>query len=194
MLKQRNFVSIGCLKGNVVCLATVCIDHIGRSKVTKIQVVCAGKNIRSIALDKAAVRSVHGVDPMATHLVLDRPASIERLMRLGIPALQGIHRELFGKNCTVPHVLYLRRKLAWELQARAEGRLPEEVRQHALNIAWQTTLRTRASSLPSRPVSSTVSFGHDTRLPPPGTLLKRHFKGKPVLISILPSPCCLPAF
>ena len=124
---------------------------------------------------------------MATHFTLDRPASIERLMRLGIPALQGIHRELFGKNCPVPHVLYLHRKLAWELQARSQGGLPEEVRQHALNIAWQTTLRTRAPSQPFRPVSSTVSFGHDTRLPPPGTLLKRHFKGKPVLVKVLAS-------
>ncbi len=110
---------------------------------------------------------------MATHITLDGTASIERVMRLGIPELQGIHRELFGKNCPVLHVLYLRRKLAWELQARAQGGLPEEMRQHALNIDWQTTLRSRAPSLPSRPVSSTVSFGHDIRLPPPGTLLKR---------------------
>jgi hypothetical protein len=103
--------------------------------------------------------------PMATYITLARFASLERLMRLGIPALQGIHRELFGKNCPVRHVLYLRRKLAWKLQARAEGRLPEEVRQHALNIAWQTTLRTRAPSLPPRRASSTVSVGHDIRLP-----------------------------
>jgi hypothetical protein len=65
---------------------------------------------------------------MATHITLDLPASIERIMRLGISALQGIHRELFGKNCPVLHVLYLRRKLAWELQARAEGGLSEEVK------------------------------------------------------------------
>jgi hypothetical protein len=34
-------------------------------------------------------------------------------MRLGIPALQHTHRELFGKDCAVLHVLYLRRKLAF---------------------------------------------------------------------------------
>ena len=61
------------------------------------------------------------------------------------------------------------------------------MRQHALNIAWQTTLRTRAPSLPSHPASSTVSLGHDTWLPPPGTLLKQHFRGEPVLVRVLVS-------
>jgi Protein of unknown function (DUF2924) len=110
---------------------------------------------------------------------------IEGLMRLGIPALQQTHRELFGKDCTVLHVLYLRRKLAFELQARAHGSLSEESRQHALGIAWQTTLRIRARSHASRPVNATISFGHDTRLPPPGTFLKRSFKGKTVLVKVL---------
>ena len=122
---------------------------------------------------------------MENNISEDGNASIERLMRLSIPALQRTHRELFGKDCTVLHVLYLRRKLAWELQARAQGGLSEESRQHALGIAWQTTLRTRAHSSPSRPVNSTVSLGHDTRLPPPGTLLRRRFKGKSVLVKVL---------
>src|SRR5436305_5287326 len=112
-------------------------------------------------------------------------AAISRLMRQGIPAVQRIHRELFGQDCPVLHVHYLRRKLAWELQARAEGGLSEESRQHALGIAWQTTLRTRAHSRPFRPVTSTLSLGHDTRIPPPGTLLRRQFKGKAVLVKVL---------
>jgi Protein of unknown function (DUF2924) len=115
----------------------------------------------------------------------DGNARIERLMRQNIPALQRTHRELFGQDCTVRHVRYLRRKLAWELQARARGGLSEESRQHALAIAWQTTLRTRAHSHPSRPVNSTVSWGHDSRLPPPGTLLRRRFKGQSVLVKVL---------
>jgi Protein of unknown function (DUF2924) len=115
----------------------------------------------------------------------DGDARIEGLMRLGIPALQEKHRELFGKDCTVVHVLYLRRKLAWEIQARAHGSLSEESRQHALGIAWQTTLRTRAHSQSSQPLNRNTSFAHDTRLPPPGTFLKRSFKGKPVLVKVL---------
>jgi Protein of unknown function (DUF2924) len=122
---------------------------------------------------------------MEKNISKDGIALIEQLMRFGIPALQRTHRELFGTDCPVLHVHYLRRKLAWELQARAEGGLPEESRQYALGIAWQTTLRTRAHSHPSRPVNSTVSLGHDTRLPPPGTVLRRRFKGKSVLVKVL---------
>jgi hypothetical protein len=110
---------------------------------------------------------------------------IEELMRLGIPALQQRHRELFGRDCTVLHVLYLRRKLAFELQVRAQGGLSEESRQHALGIAWQTTLRTRTHSRPSQRLNKNISLGHDTRLPPPGTFLKRSFKGKQVLVKVL---------
>lgn len=110
---------------------------------------------------------------------------VARLLRLQIPALQRIHRSLFGKDSTVVHLLHLRRKLAWELQARATGGLAEEARRYALALAWQTTLRTRAHGQSSRPVNSTVSFGHDTRLPPPGTLLRREFQGRQVQVKVL---------
>ena len=110
---------------------------------------------------------------------------LERVMRMPIAALQRIHRSLFGKDCTVVHLLHLRRKLVWELQARAAGGLREDARQHALALAWQAILRTRAHSQSSRPLNSTVSFGHDTRLPPPGTLLRRDFKGRQVQVKVL---------
>jgi Protein of unknown function (DUF2924) len=133
---------------------------------------------------KEAHRSVHGGDSMEKETI-DPHALIEPLMRLGIPALQRRHRELFGKDCPVLHVCYLRRKLAWELQARAAGGLAEEARQHALNIAWQTTLRTRAPAPRSAAGKSTLWFGHDTRLPPPGSVLRRHFRGQAVLVKVL---------
>jgi Protein of unknown function (DUF2924) len=122
---------------------------------------------------------------MEKNISEDRNALIEGLMRMGIPALQRRHRELFGKDSTVLHVLYLRRKLAWEIQARAQGNMSEESLQHALAIAWQTTLRTRAHSQAARPVTATISLGHDTRLPPPGSFLRRSFKGKSVLVKVL---------
>jgi hypothetical protein len=116
------------------------------------------------------------------------PAAVplEHVMRMSIPDLQRVHRALFQKDCTVLHVRYLRRKVAWELQARAEGGLSDEARQHALAIAWQSTLRTRAQQRSLRPANSTISLGHDRRLPPPGTLLRRDWKGKSVLVKVLP--------
>jgi hypothetical protein len=143
------------------------------------------RSVPAFWLANRAGQSVHGVDAMDKDTSTTADIPVERIIRMRVPALQRIHRLLFGRDSTVTHLLYLRRKLAWELQARVEGYLSEESRQHALAIAWQTTLRTRAHSKPSRPVNSTVSLGHDTRLPPPGTLLRRRFKGQSVLVKVL---------
>jgi len=121
---------------------------------------------------------------MEKNISADGDARIEGLMHLGIPALQQKHRDLFGKDCTVLHVLYCDGNSPGNFR-RAQGSLSEESRQHALGIAWQTTLRTRAHSLSSQPLNKTTSLGHDTRLPPPGTFLKRSFKGKTVLVKVL---------
>jgi Protein of unknown function (DUF2924) len=102
--------------------------------------------IPALLLDNVAAQSVHGVDAMEKDSVITTEGPIERVMRMDIPSLQRLHRSLFGGDCTVRHILYLRRKIAWEIQARAKGGLTEESRQHALGIAWQTTLRTRAQS------------------------------------------------
>lgn len=141
---------------------------------------------RAAGLDNRAPESVHGVNGMNKPDFTLADVTVERVLAMRIPALQRVHRLLFGKDSTVRHVLYLRRKLAWELQARATGGLPERCRQHALGIAWQTTLRTRAASgRLAQPLNPNLSLGHDTRLPPPGTLLKRQFRSKTVLVKVL---------
>ena len=139
-----------------------------------------------LGLDNWAVASVHGVDAMEREAIEIAGMPLARVLRMHIPALQRIHRTLFGKDGTVLHIVHLRRKVAWELQARAEGGLPEEARQHALAIAWQSTLRTRGPERAPRLANSTLSLGHDPRLPPPGTLLRRECKGKSVLVKVLP--------
>lgn len=66
-------------------------------------------------------------------------AAIGRLAKMSVPQLQQRHLELFGEECRTPHRQYLHRKIAWELQAREEGRLPEETRQYALAVAREAT-------------------------------------------------------
>jgi hypothetical protein len=74
----------------------------------------------------------------------EEDALLEGLMHLGIPGLQQKHREIFGKDCTVLHVLYLRRKLAWEIQARATA----------------VCLRSRVSMLSASPGKPLFEPGH----------------------------------
>jgi hypothetical protein len=49
--------------------------------------------------------------------------------------LQVTHQEMFGAEPPIANCQYLRRKIAWHLQAAKEGGLPEAVRQYAFAIA-----------------------------------------------------------
>ncbi len=116
---------------------------------------------------------------------------LERLARMGIADLRRMHREMFDRDHSMPNAEFLRRKIAWHAQAQAEGGLPESARQHAMAIARDVRLRTRGSSnvagrLPAeRTVTSTMAPTHDSRLPLPGSLLVKDFKGQTIVVRVL---------
>lgn len=62
------------------------------------------------------------------------------LARLSLARLQLLHLELFGEESRVKSAGHLRRKLAWHIQARKHGGLPESASQHALEIARDAEL------------------------------------------------------
>jgi hypothetical protein len=72
------------------------------------------------------------------------------LARLNLARLQILHRELFGEESRVKNAGHLRRKLAWHMQARKHGGLPESAGQHALEIARDAELRVRIGENLSR--------------------------------------------
>ena len=88
----------------------------------------------------------------------------------------------------------LRRKIVWHVQAQAEGGLPEAVRQRALAIARNSKLRVRNGGSSSRgqavstaqhAVTTGISPTHDSRLPMPGSLLVKDFKGQTIVVKVL---------
>jgi hypothetical protein len=122
---------------------------------------------------------------MSVSTKMSTEAAIVRLAKMTVPQLQQRHAELFGEESRTPHRHYLFRKLAWELQAREEGRLPEEVRQYALGIAreaklgaWiaQNVSRLRSGVPLDRTATTSVTQTHDFRVPMPGSLIVREFK------------------
>jgi len=129
------------------------------------------------------------VDTMRKHPKdhLKLATRIERLATLGISELRKIHRELFGRDHTMPNPEFLRRKIAWHLQAEAEGGLPESARQHALAIARDVTLRanSRVSSAAGKATSTAIIPTHDSRLPMPGCLIVKEYKGKTIVVTVL---------
>jgi hypothetical protein len=60
---------------------------------------------------------------------------IEGLRRLTVGGLRERYREAFGEESRSGHKDYLFRRIAWRLQANAEGGLSERARRRALEIA-----------------------------------------------------------
>ena len=69
---------------------------------------------------------------------------IERLRKLKTKALQARYQELFGEETRSSNQAHLFRRIAWRLQARAEGELSERARKRAGELADETALRLRA--------------------------------------------------
>src|SRR5262245_39625104 len=73
---------------------------------------------------------------------------IAALERLTVAELRGRYAELFGESTRVGHKVWLLKRIAWRLQALAEGDLSERARQRALELANDADLRVLAPKLP----------------------------------------------
>jgi hypothetical protein len=94
--------------------------------------------------------------------------------------------EVFGQQSRSNHKEFLVRRIAWRLQANAEGDLSERARQRASSLAQEADLRIRAPQSFLKELSSPRGHGRcDPRLPPPGTLLSRQFQGECVSVEVL---------
>ena len=74
---------------------------------------------------------------------------IEGLAALGTPALKAKYVEAFGEHSRSGNAAFLRKRIAWRLQARATGGLSERARRRAEELADEADLRVRAPN-PSR--------------------------------------------
>ena len=118
---------------------------------------------------------------------------IEKLHRGSLAALHHKYREVFQEETPCRHRGHLSRRIAWRLQALVEGDLTQRARQRASQIARDADLRTvaprgffnvgsaRVETTPADPTGPP----QDHRLPLPGTLLTRQWKGRSVLVEVL---------
>ncbi len=118
---------------------------------------------------------------------------IEKLRREGLGAMRQKYREVFGEETRCRHREHLFRRIAWRLQALAEGDLTERARERAKELARDADLRIIAprdfftvEGAPVRTTRQESSRPADCRLPLPGTLLQRQWKGRTILVEVLP--------
>ena len=119
-------------------------------------------------------------------------AAIEQLRGLTVAALKTRFRELFGEESKSSNKQFLFRRIAWRMQANAEGDLSERARRRASEIADEADLRTRAPkgfvTESSCGGESSVDGSHrqrDWRLPAAGTLLTRRVEDRQIVVKVL---------
>ncbi len=69
---------------------------------------------------------------------------VSELRRMTVGELRREYVEVFGEQTRSYHKEFLVRRIAWRLQANAEGGLPDRARQRAMEIANDADLRSRA--------------------------------------------------
>jgi hypothetical protein len=118
---------------------------------------------------------------------------VEKLRRASLAALRQKYGEVFEEETRCRHREHLFRRIAWRLQVLAEGDLTQRARQRAHQIARDADLRTVAprdffgvgSAQVQTAPGGRAGRPHDSRLPLPGTLLTRQWKGRSILVEVL---------
>ncbi|MGE0481272.1 MAG: DUF2924 domain-containing protein [Phycisphaerae bacterium] len=123
------------------------------------------------------------------------------LERMTVGELQAQYVEVFGESPRSRHRRYLIRRIAWRLQANAEGGLSERARQRAAELADPAEARTTPPHGPSagrgaaHSRAAVVPAGDgggatrarersDPRLPPIGTVPTRRYKGRTLAVTV----------
>jgi hypothetical protein len=122
---------------------------------------------------------------------------VAALKRMTVNELRTKYADVFGEETNARHKEWLVRRIAWRIQARAEGDLSQRARQRAAELANDADLRSSApkttrnapaatQAAAQRTKTATISVAGDDRLPLPGAIICRQYKGQTVEVRVLP--------
>lgn len=121
------------------------------------------------------------------------PRELAALQRLTVPQIRHRYAEVYAETTNANNRPWLVKRILWRLQALAEGDLTERARQRAAELANDADLRLNppraAATVPMsagvrEAETVTLPFAADKRLPPPGTVLTRPYKGRVLQVLI----------
>lgn len=111
------------------------------------------------------------------------------LEQMTVGQLHERYAEVFGESARSRHRLYLIRRIAWRLQANAEGGLTERALRRAeelANIAEVRVTPPKVGRAERTAVSvAAVRIAADPRLPAPGAAITRRYKGRTLNVTVL---------
>jgi hypothetical protein len=114
-------------------------------------------------------------------------AELAALERMTTGELAERYTELTGEAARTRHRTYLIRKVAWRLQAAAEGGLSERAKRRAAELADDAEIRVMPPKEPLHAEEAEIPLEGrtgktvtvpDPRIPPPGTAITRRYKGR----------------
>ena len=114
---------------------------------------------------------------------LDIEAEVADLEKMTTGELHDRYTEVFGEEPRSWHKRYLIRKIAWRLQAKAEGGLSERARQRADELAVDADVRTTRPRN-AKPRRRKAVVANDPWLPTPGTSITRKYKGRTIEVRV----------
>ncbi len=123
---------------------------------------------------------------------LNLAKELAALEQMTVGQLQQRYAEVFGETVRSRHKHYLIRRIAWRLQANAEGGLSERALRRAEELADVADVRVTPprggiSANPVAPASpaNAPSRPSDPRLPPIGAAITRKYKGRTLTVTVL---------
>jgi hypothetical protein len=119
--------------------------------------------------------------------------TLKALKPMSVTQLRDKYQEVFGEASRSGNKDYLFKRIAWRIQSLAEGSLSERAPRRAEELARDADVRSTAPRPPkvatdatARTVTHSVPRSTtDDRLPIPGTLLTRKYRGKQVEVKVL---------
>jgi hypothetical protein len=123
-------------------------------------------------------------------LNIDREVAL--MQRMSVNELQQKFVEVCGEQPRSRNKQWLVKRVAWKLQAREFGGLSERALRRAAEIAdacdlsdLRLTAPRESKTGPSVTPSTVAPMALDKRLPMPGTLLTRKYKGRTLVVKVL---------
>jgi len=114
------------------------------------------------------------------------------LQRMTTRELRAKYADVFREETHATNRTWMVKRIAWRLQALAEGGLSERALRRAAELADDAGLRTtipKAALAEKIPLASAgvkaLAMDRDPRLPMPGTVLTRTYKRNPLQVKVL---------
>ena len=123
---------------------------------------------------------------------LNLKKELAALEKMTVGELQQRYAEVFGEQVRSRHKQYLFRRIAWRLQANAEGGLSERALRRAEELANVADVRVTPpkggiSGSPAAPATraEAPTRPSDPRVPPVGAAITRKYKGRTIAVTVL---------